>query len=103
MAFFPKHPASRTAVTQTIAYNSSTAIANPFGPETFQIRLVADSACCYRIGDGPQTATVSDVFLPANTVEYVTVNPGQRISAIAAATNGLVTATAGTLWVTEMS
>jgi hypothetical protein len=36
-------------------------------------------------------------------VEYVIVTPGQRISAIKAATNGLVTATAGTLWVTEMS
>ena len=103
MSFFPKHPASRVATTQTIAFNASTAIANPFGSETFQVRLVADSACCFRIGDGPQTATVADVFLPANTVDYVTVNPGQRMSAIAAATNGLVTSTPGTLWVTEMS
>lgn len=103
MSFFPKQPASRTARTQAIAYNASTAIASPFGSETFQVRLAANSACCYRIGDGPQTATVADVFLPANTVEYVTVNPGQSISAIAAATNGLVTSTAGTLWITEMS
>jgi hypothetical protein len=103
MSFFAKHPASRVSTTQTIAYDSSAAIANPFGSETYQLRLVADSACCYRIGDGPQTATVADVFLPANTIDYVTVNPGQRISAIKAATNGLVTATAGTLWITEMS
>jgi hypothetical protein len=40
--------------------------------------------------------------LPANWLEYVTVSPGQKISAIKAATNGLVTATAGTLWVTEL-
>ena len=103
MSFFAKHPASRVTTTQTIAYNASVGIANKFGSETYQIRLAANSACCYRIGDGPQTATVADVFLPANTVEYVTVNPGQSISAIAAATNGLVTTTAGTLWVTEMS
>jgi hypothetical protein len=103
MSFFSKHPASRVAVTQTIAFDASAAIANPFGSETYQLRLVADSACCYRIGDGAQTATVADVFLPANTIDYVTVNPSQRISAIKAATNGLVTATAGTLWVTEMS
>jgi hypothetical protein len=50
-----------------------------------------------------QTATTADTYLPANTIEYVIVSPGQRISAIKAATNGLVTATAGTLWVTEMS
>ena len=43
------------------------------------------------------------MFLPANAIEYVIVSPGQRIAAIKAATNGLVTATAGTLWVTEMS
>src|SRR5579872_2408103 len=103
MSFFPKHPASRAVTTQTIAFNSSTSIANKFGSETYQIRLAANSACCYRIGDGHQTATDADVFLPANTIEYVTVNPGQSISAIAAATNGLVTSTPGTLWITEMS
>ncbi len=103
MSFFPKHPSSRVGVTQTIAYDASAAITNTFGPETYQLRLVADSGCCYRIGDGAQTATVVDPFLPANTIDYVIVNPGQRISAIKAATNGLVTATAGTLWVTEMS
>jgi hypothetical protein len=103
MSFFPKHPASRVGITQTIAYDASVVIANVFGPETYQIRLVADSACCYRIGDGAQTATTADTFLPANTIDHVIVSPGQSISAINAASNGLVTATAGTLWVTEMS
>ena len=103
MSFFPKHPSSRIGATQTIAYDASVAIANAFGSETFQLRLVANSACCYRIGDGAQTATTADTFLPANAIEYVIVSPGQRISAIKAATNGLVTATAGTLWVTETS
>lgn len=103
MAFFPKAGASRPGATQTIAYDSSVAISNAFGSETYQIRLSADSACHYKIGDGAQTATAADIFLPANVIEYVIVSPGQRISAIKAATNGLVTATAGTLWVTEMS
>ena len=103
MSFFPKHPSSRIGVTQVLAFDASVAIANPFGSQTHQLRLVADSACCYRIGDGAQTATNADAFLPAGVIEYVIVNPGQSISAIKAATNGLVTATAGTLWVTEMS
>lgn len=103
MSFFPKQSSSRAGGTQTIAYDASAAITNAFGSETYQLRLVADSACCYRIGDGAQTATTADTFLPANVIEFVIVNPGQRISAIKAATNGLVTATAGTLWVTEMS
>jgi hypothetical protein len=103
MSFFPKQPSSRVGATQTIAYNASVAITNAFGPETYQLRLVADSACCYRIGDGAQTATTADPFLPANTIEYVIVSPGQRIAAIKAATDGVVTATIGTLWVTELS
>jgi hypothetical protein len=103
MSFFPKHHASRVGITQTIAYDSSTAATNAFGVETYQLRLVADSACCYRIGDGAQTATNADTYLPANVIEYVIVTPGQRIAVIKAATNGLVTATAGTLWITEMS
>ena len=103
MSFFPKQASSRVGTTQTIAFDASAAITNPFGPETFQLRLVADSACCYRIGNGAQTATTADAFLPANVIEYVIVSPGQSISAIKAASNGLVTATAGTLWVTEMS
>lgn len=93
--------ASRGGTTQTIAYDSSTAITNAFGAQTYQVRLAANSACHYKIGDGAQTATTSDPFLPANVIEYVAVSPGQSISAIKAATNGLVTATAGTLTVTE--
>lgn len=103
MSFFPKQNASRVGITQTIAYDSSAPITNAFAAGTYQIRLVANSACCYRIGDGAQTATTADSYLPANTIDYVIVSPGQRIAAIKAATNGLVTATAGTLWVTEMS
>lgn len=95
MSFFPKQNASRVGITQTIAFDASAAIAKAFGPETFQLRLVANSACCYRIGDGAQTATTADVYLPANTIEHISVSPGQRISAVKAPD-------AGTLWVTEM-
>jgi len=103
MSFFPKHHASRVGTSQAIAYDSSVGITNAFSAGTYQLRLAANSACHYRIGDGVQTATTADTYLPANVIEYVIVSPGQRISAIKAASNGLVTATAGTLWVTEMS
>jgi hypothetical protein len=96
--------ASRLGTTQTVAFTASSAAAtNPFGSQTRQVRLVADSACCYSIGDGAQTATTSSPFLPANWVEYVMVNAGQSIAAIRASTDGLVTATSGTLWVTEIA
>ncbi len=92
-------------VTQTVAYDATVPITNAFGAQTRQIRIVANSACHYHIYEaaGTATATTADPFLPANWIESVTVSPGQKISAIKAATNGLVTATAGTLWVTEVA
>jgi hypothetical protein len=95
--------APRLSTTQTIAYDGSVAVTNAFGAQTYQIRLVANSACHVAIGDGAQTATTANTLLPANWVETVAVTPGQRISAIKAATSGLVTSTAGTLWVTELT
>ena len=93
----------RVLAVQAVAFASSSAQAtNPFGAQTFQVRLCANAACHYRIGNGTLTATTADVFLPANSIEYVMVSPGESVAAIEAATNGLVTATAGTLNVTEL-
>jgi hypothetical protein len=104
MSFFPKQPASRNGVTQTIAVGAASAAAGAaFGSETYQLRLAANTALNYRIGDGAQTATAADPLLPANTMEYVIVSPGQRIAAIEAASGGIDTAAPGTLWVTELS
>ncbi len=97
--------ASRIGTTQTIAYSTTTVATNAFGAQTRKLRLCATSACAYRIGDGAQTAVFDNtsVFLPALTIEYVTVGAGQRIAALQAPTTGLITATAGTLFVTELT
>ncbi len=96
----------RNGTCQQIAYDATVAISNAFGAQTRYVRLVANSAChfhVYEVG-GTATATVADPFLPANWVETIRVQPGQKISAIKAATNGsIVTATAGTLSVTELT
>lgn len=104
MAMFEKQSSSRIGVTQTIAYDATTAITNPFGAQTYQLQLVANSACHYHVYEtgGTATATAADPYLPANWIHFITVSPGQKISAIKAATGGLTTATAGTLWVTEV-
>ena len=77
-SFLEKQHSSRNGTTQTIAYSTTTAATNAFSSETYQLRLVANSACHYAIGDGAQTATTANPFLPANTVEYVTVNSGPK-------------------------
>lgn len=95
--------AARNSTTQAVAYTGTAAAStNPFGAQTYVVRIVANSACHYAIGAAP-TAAVTDAFLPANWIEYVMVRPGEKISAIKAATGGLVTTTDGSLWVTELA
>jgi hypothetical protein len=97
---FPRRPGA----TQAVAYTGTSAAAsNAFGTETYFIRVVANSACHVKIGDGAQTATTSDPFLLANWESWFAVTPGQSIAFVRAASDGLVTATSGTAWVTEMS
>jgi hypothetical protein len=106
MASIDRVSSSVLGTTQTIAYDATVPITNAFGAQTRQIRVVANSACHIHIYDstGSATATAADPLLPALWIDYYTVTPGQKISAIKAATNGtLITATAGTLWVTEMT
>jgi hypothetical protein len=93
----------RELVTQAISVGAaSTQIGAPFGAQTRQIRIAANTACNVQIGDGSAAATAASPFLPANAIEYVMVSPGEVLAAIQAATGGLVTTTAGTLWVTEL-
>lgn len=108
MSFFPKQQASRQGTVTNVAYGAATALGVVFGAETYQVRLSATSACNYLISGGNGAAATAATaangsFLPANTIEYVIVSPGMTLSVIQAPTNGLVTGTAGTLSVTEMS
>jgi hypothetical protein len=101
-----KQPTSRMGVTQTVAFDGTVAVTNPFGAQTRQIRIVANSHCHYHLYDpaGSATAAVlTDPYLTANRIEYVTVTPGQKISAIKSPTAGLITEAAGTLWITEIA
>jgi hypothetical protein len=105
---FPKPGAGRQGTVQNVAYSTAATLGAVFGVETYLVRLCANSACHYLISGGngaaATAATVANgSFLPANWVEVVAVTPGMTLSVIQAATNGLVTATAGTLNVTELA
>jgi hypothetical protein len=94
---------ARNSTTQAVAYTGTAAAStNAFGSQTYMVRIAANSACHYVINKAP-VAVVTDALLPANTIEYVTVAPGEKISAIKAATAGLITTTDGSLWVTELT
>ena len=94
--FFQKAQSSRLGTAQNIATSVTSAASAAFGSETFQVLLVADVATRVRIGDSTPTAVTTDTLLPANTLMYCTVTPGQQVAAI------LGTGT-GNLSVTELS
>src|SRR5262249_13982078 len=82
-------PSSRLGTSQNVSLSdTSAAITNPFGGQTFQGRAVVFTAggtvtsARIRIGDGTPTATTTDAAIPLNLPEYFTVTPGQKIAGI---------------------
>lgn len=82
--------------TQTAAFTgTSAAISNAVGSQTRVVRLYATQDCYVAVGASP-TATTSDMPLPAGAIEYIKINPGEKVAAVQISTGG-------NLHVTEMS
>lgn len=69
----------RITAQQKVALTTTAASSAAFSAITQRLRLCADAACYYSVLG---TATTSTTYLPANTVEYITVHSGATISAI---------------------
>ena len=88
--------AGRIGTHQSIAYTGTAGtIANALTVGSYKVRVVATSACYIAIGTSP-TATTAGLYMPADTVEYFTCSPGEKVSAIQLSAGG-------TLHVTEIS
>lgn len=87
-AFFP-------ADTQVVAFTGTAANSSALSAGIRLVRLVATQDCHIAIGDNP-TATTSDMFLPANVVDYIMVSETDDISVIQ-------NSTGGNLYITEMT
>lgn len=72
---------------ENVAYTATAAASAAFSAGINHIRLSATTACFYKI-QGTPVATTSDTYLPANVIEIIRVNPGQKISFIRSATDG---------------
>jgi len=84
----------RLGLTQNVAYSTTAGtITNALGAQTYKVRVVTTTDA-FITTDGT-TATSAGAYLPALAVEYFTVSPGQKISAIQVSA-------AGTLYVTEI-
>lgn len=81
---------------QSVAYTGTAGtITNAFAAGTYKVRVAVTSAAYVKVGNSP-TATSSDVYMPADAVEYFTVLPGMKVSAIQVSAGG-------TLHVTEVA
>ena len=64
-----------------VATTSTAAASSAFAANTYQIRVQAPAACYLKVGDGTPTAAATDAYLAPNWETYITVSPGQKISA----------------------
>jgi hypothetical protein len=87
-------PGASQAITVAVG---STANATAFGPTTTILRIVSTSVgVWYALGVTP-VATITNAYLPPNTVEYIQVVPGQKIAVLQPTTPS------GTFNLTEMT
>jgi len=64
-----KNNVTFTTATQSSAFQNGTRV----------LRIIADADCHYKVGADP-TAEATDTKLPAEVVEYIGVNQGDKIS-----------------------
>lgn len=90
---------------QLVAYAAAGGASAPsaaFGPATYAIRICATGAITatggirIAVGDGTPVASAASELLPLNWLEYILVNPGQKIAVLS---NDTVT---GSLSITEL-
>ena len=80
---------------QSVAYTGTAGtITNGISAGVNKIRVIVTSAAYVLVGDTP-TATTAAVYMAADSPEYVSVTPGQKVSAIQVSGGG-------TLHVTEI-
>jgi len=88
--------AGRLGAHQNVAYTGTAGtVENTITSGVQKVRVCATSACYIVIGVSP-TATAAGIYLPADTPEYFTIGPGEKVSAIQLSAGG-------TLHVTEIA
>ncbi len=85
----------RLGTHQSVAYTGTAGtITNAVSLGVKKIRVVCTSAAYVKVGVSP-TATTSDVYVPADSIEYFTTASGEKVSAVQVSAGG-------TLHVTEV-
>lgn len=83
-------------VSQVKAFTNTSAQATALGKGTSLIRVFATQDCHLAFGTSPTAvATGANLFLPANTVEYIGVVPSTKVAVIRDTANGNLFITEG--------
>lgn len=78
---------SLTVSVSTAQVNASTQ-STGFGPQVYQVRVASPLGLWLAIGDSSVSATAgTDHYLPANTVAFLTVSPGQTLAFLSSSTS----------------
>src|SRR5262245_58431993 len=91
-----KQPSSRYGTSSTINLTTASQATAAFGAQTYQIRVATGATVSFiKLGDGTPTATTTgdSALLPANTIDYFSVAPGQKAAIIGTAVSNQVTIT----------
>lgn len=76
-----------------ITVSGTTAPSAAFSAQTYAIRIASSTACYYLVGDGTPVATTASVWFPANWIEYILVNPGQKVAFLQQTAGGVASVT----------
>lgn len=80
----------RLSTHQKVSYTGTAGtISNAVGSQTRKVRVVVTTDAYIVIGSSP-TATANDPFLPASSVEYFSINPGEKVSAVQVSSGGVL-------------
>jgi hypothetical protein len=80
-------PAFAVVSNENVAYTGTAAASAAFASGINHIRIASTTAAYYKVAGTP-VATSSDTYLPANVIEIIRVNPGQKISFIQVSAGG---------------
>lgn len=102
-----KAPSSQDTLVHALAYSTGGSPASTsISAQVTQVRLTSNADCHYAIGESGTSAggaTSSNAFLYHGIDRVITVRGGEVFTAISSPTNGLTSATPGTLWIVELS
>lgn len=83
----------RLSTVHTFTMSGTSQATAAFGSGTFMVRIATGAQPGYFVLGSSPTAAATDNLIGTNVVDYVKVNPGEKIAVLQAGTAGTITVT----------